>query len=221
MKRIALVHTVKPVLNTFEDRLRAAMPDEELIIHNLLDEFLAYDPSPDGHGYFTAENKRRLYNDLMSAQLTGADIIVVTCSTLTPTVTEIRPFMTTPVVAIDDAMAEAAVQAGSNIKVVATAFSTIAPTIARLQKAAADAGKTITIDSEDNEPAYCAMKKGDMATHDAMVKEQAASVKGYDAVVLAQASMAHLEADVAAITGIPTFSSPDRCVQRVKSLLGL
>ena len=65
------------------------------------------------------------------------------------------------------------------------------------------------------------MKKGDMATHDAMVKEQAASVKGYDAVVLAQASMAHLEADVAAITGIPTFSSPDRCVQRVKSLLGL
>ena len=219
MKRIAIIHTVKPVLNSFDKRLRKAIPNEELIIHNVLDDFLATDPSPDGVGYFTINNKKRLLNDIQSAELTGADLIVVTCSTLTPVVTEIRPFIKTPIVAIDDAMADAAVAKGSKIKVLATAKSTIAPAIARLQQAAKDAEKEISIDSEYNEPAYTAMKEMDLKTHDEIVMKQAEFVRGYDVIVLAQASMAHLEADIEKITKILTFSSPERCVQRIKEML--
>lgn len=219
MKRIALIHTVKPVLNNFENQLREAMPSEVLIIHNLYDDFLAFDPSPEGKGFFTEKNKQRLYNNLKSAELTDADVIAVTCSTLTPTVTQIRHFMSTPVVAIDDAMAEAAVEKGSNIKVLATAFSTLAPTVLRLKQAAKDLGKEITIDSSDNNPAYIAMKNGDIETHDNLVKKQAESIKGFDVIVLAQASMAHLEAELEAITGLKTFSSPKLCIERIKFLL--
>ena len=221
MKRIALIHTVKSVLNTFEGRLREAMPGEELKIHNLLDDFLASDPSPDEKGVFTTENRQRLYNDIQSAQLTGADVIVVTSSTLSPAVGQIRPFVRTPLVAIDDAMAQAAVAAGSRIKVLATAMSTLGPTQQKLREEAARQGKEIVLEAEDNEPAYAAMRRGDMATHDLMVKERASLVKGWDVVVLAQASMAHLEADVAAVTGLPTFSSPERCIRQVKEILGL
>ena len=40
---------------------------------------------------------------MKAQELTGADIIVTTCSTLTPAVELIRPFIQVPVIAIDDA----------------------------------------------------------------------------------------------------------------------
>ncbi|MEG0752457.1 MAG: aspartate/glutamate racemase family protein [Angelakisella sp.] len=219
MNRIAVIYTVKSVLGSFEGKLRAAMPNRQLKVHNLLDEFLATDPSPDEQGRFTETNKKRLYNDILNAELTGADVIVVTCSTLTPTVMEIRPFIKTPIVAIDDAMAEEAVMAGNKIKVLATAMSTIEPTKKLLSAVAAKQGKAIFLDAEDNEPAYAAMRQGNMELHDRLVEQAAERISGYDAVVLAQASMAHLEASVQNICGCPVFSSPDRCIRQVKQLL--
>lgn len=219
MKRIAIIHTVKPVLNTFDMRIREAMPDKELVIHNLFDDFLATDPSPDGVGYFTIDNKKRLLNDIFSAELTGADLIVTTCSTLTPVVAEIRPFVKVPIVAIDDAMSEAAVEKGSKIMVLATAKSTIPTTIARLRQAARAIKKEIVLDSTFNETAYHAMKRLDLKTHDDLVLEQARSIRDYDVIVLAQASMAHLEQEIEKITKTPTFSTPDRCVRQIKKIL--
>ena len=69
MKRIALIHTVKVVLNTFEIQLIKAMPKENLKIHNLLDDFLATDPSLDEKGLFTVENKQRLYYESICTAL--------------------------------------------------------------------------------------------------------------------------------------------------------
>lgn len=50
MRRIALVHTVKSVYDTFEGQLREALGDGfgELKIHNLMDDFLANDPADTG-----------------------------------------------------------------------------------------------------------------------------------------------------------------------------
>ena len=59
---------------------------------------------PRRHREFTIENRCRLYNDIKSAEMAGADMIVVTCSTLTPVVNMIRPFIKVPLIAIDDAM---------------------------------------------------------------------------------------------------------------------
>lgn len=219
MKRIALIHTVKPVLNSFEGLIREAMPNEELLIHNTFDDFLAFDPSPDGNGFFTKNNKQRLLNNVLSSQLTGCDLIVTTCSTLTPTIKEIRPFISTPIIAIDDAMAAKAVEIGSKIMVLATAFSTIEPTVAQLKDAALKIGKTLTIDSQDNEIACKAMKSGDLDIHNRMVKEQSMTIKGYDVIVLAQASMAHLEADIFELTKIPTVSSVNLCVNMIADFL--
>ncbi|GAB1482236.1 hypothetical protein MASR2M78_10510 [Treponema sp.] len=90
MKRIALIHTVRSVLDSFEGLLRSAL-SEQVLIHNLLDDFLATDPAL--RGLFTDTNKERLAGDLRNAELTGADLIVVTCSTLTPAVAELRRSM--------------------------------------------------------------------------------------------------------------------------------
>jgi len=216
MKRVAIVHTVRPVLASFPQLLEQVV-GQPLKIHNLLDEFLASDPAE--IGYFSVENRNRLFNDLKSCELTKADLIVVTCSTLTPAVQLIRPFINVPVVAIDDAMTEQAVRIGKKIKVVATAMSTLKPTIAKLQQEATLAGVEIEVDAQDHEPAYTAMRAGDMATHDRLVLEMIQKVKGFDCIVLAQASMGHLQQQAQEIAGVPVLASPILCCEKVKQML--
>lgn len=219
MKKITLIHTVKSVLNSFEGKIRLTMPNEILKIHNLLDDFLATDPSPEEKGHFTTENKKRLYYDLASAELTGADAIVVTCSTLTPIVKELRPLITIPVLAIDEAMAKIAAANGTRIKVLATAQSTVQPSKHILQAHAEELHKQIAIDVEVIAPAYDAMRSGDMKLHDHLVKQAAANIKGFDTVVLAQASMAHLEKDICSICGCSVLSSVGCCMKQIKETL--
>ncbi|MEM1484460.1 aspartate/glutamate racemase family protein [Oscillospiraceae bacterium PP1C4] len=216
MKRIALIHTVKSVLNSFEDRIRNAI-DGELIIHNMLDDFLASDAAE--RGKFTQENLNRLFYDIRAAELTGADVIAVTCSTLTPAVVKIRPFIKTPVVAIDDAMTKLAVELGERITILATAQSTVEPTRSKLMHDAAQIKKRVSASVLVCDEAYTAIKKLDFETHDRLIKEMALSIKNQDVVVLAQASMAHLEQDIRKICGCPVLSSPELCVGQIKQII--
>ena len=151
----------------------------------------------------TLNNKNRLFLDLKSAEMTGADLIVVTCSTLTPYLKEIRKFISVPVVAIDDAMTKKAVSLGSRFLVLATAESTLEPTADKLMEDAAAAGKEISIDRK-------AVR---------LLKAEAEKISGYDCIVLAQASMAHLEGVIREITGIETLSSPKLCMELVRGML--
>ena len=140
MKSIALIHTVKTVANSFDQTLKDYV-GEPVKVHNLWDDFLANNPNEIGE--FTIENRCRLYNDIKSAEMTGADMIVVTCSTLTPVVNMIRPFIKVPLIAIDDAMGRKAVTYGDRILVLATAGSTEVPMREKLNAEAEKLGKKI------------------------------------------------------------------------------
>ena len=216
MKSIALIHTVKTVANSFEQKLKDYV-GEPVKIHNLWDDFLANNPNEIGE--FTIENRCRLYNDIKSAEMTGADMIVVTCSTLTPVVNMIRPFVRVPLIAIDDAMGRKAVTCGERILVLATAGSTEGPMREKLNAEAAKLGKSIQIDFQANAEAFQATKAVQMERHDAILLDMAKNISGYDCVVLAQASMAHLDQKIEAICKIPVLSSPGLCMEQVKETL--
>lgn len=216
MKRIVLIHTVKSVYETFEKELRAAVT-KDIIVYNMLDEFLVAHPIE--CGVFTTENRMRLMHDLQSAQLTGSDLIVVTCSTLTPHVVAARPFFTTPILAIDDAMCSLAVKQGSRITVLATAESTVAPTLKKLEEEATLQNKEVKLSSLCYPEALVQLKAGQKAKHDKLVLDMAREVKDSDMIVLAQASMAHLQDLVQAQTKIRTLSSPQLCIQEVAKKL--
>lgn len=216
MKTIGLIHTVKPVLNQFSTLLRNAI-DDELTIYEIYDDFLAIDPA--NIGYFSKNNKQRLYNDISNCSLASVDIIIVTCSTLTPIVEEIRPFFDFPIIAIDDAMCETAVKNGSKIRVIATAKSTIKPTVDKLNFEAKKIGKNIEIVSSDDIAAYDAMKSGNLQKHDKLLTEILKSTKGFDVIVLAQASMAHLATIGSEVSNILTLGSTNSCIEYVVKLL--
>ena len=216
MKSIALIHTVKTVASSFDQTLKDYV-GEEVKVHNLWDDFLANNPNEVGE--FTIENRNRLFNDIKAAEMTGADMIVVTCSTLTPTVNLIRPFIKVPLIAIDDAMGRKAVTYGDKILVLASAGSTEIPMRDKLNAEAAALGMTVEIDFIANAEAFRAMKAVQMDVHDAIFLKMAEEFTGYDCIVLAQASMAHLDKQIEAICKIPVLSSPTLCLEQVKETL--
>ena len=216
MKSIALIHTVKTVAVSFDETLKQYV-GEEVKVHNLWDDFLANNPNEVGE--FTIENRNRLFFDIKSAEMTGADMIVVTCSTLTPVVNMIRPFVSVPLIAIDDAMGRKAVTYGEKLLILATAGSTREPLTDKLLAEAEKIGKQVRIDFRDNAEAFQAMKAVQMDRHDALLLEMAKEISGYDCVVLAQASMAHLDNKIEEICKIPVLSSPTLCLEQVKETL--
>ncbi|AEV29798.1 hydantoin racemase [Sphaerochaeta pleomorpha str. Grapes] len=216
MKRIVLVHTVKSVYDSFETELRKVL-GPGVKINNILDDFLATDPADTG--LFSQNNTERLMHDLKSAQMTGADLLVVTCSTLTPHVVKLRQFFSVPIVAIDDAMCKAAVRNSSRITVLATAESTVNPTLEKLLAEATIQNKKIELSSYCCPQAIVALKEGNKEKHDELVLHMAMQVSGSECIVLAQASMAHMQDTVQQRTGVQTFSSPRLCMQEIASRL--
>ena len=216
MKKVTLIHTVKSVLNMFED-MAAAVCGSDISFDNIYDSFLADDP--DELGYVSPACKRKLYQDIGSAMDNRPDVVVVTCSAMTETVRQIRPFMDIPLIAIDENMIHEAVRQGSRIRVLATAVSSAATTEKTLLEAGGGVGKKSQVVSPDNQKAFDALQSGDKALHDALVLEQAEQVKGFDLVVLAQASMAHLEEEIADMVKVPVLSSPSLCMQELKTVL--
>lgn len=216
MRRIACIHTVYSVISDFTAQLRRAVGDD-VKIHTLYDDFLATDPADTGR--FSAINHARLRLDMQAQALTGADILVVSCSTLSPSVRLLRPEFNVPVVAIDDAMVREAVEKGSRIGLLATANSTVAPSHSALLAAAEAAGRDVDVQVICDEDAIRALKAGDKERHDAMVLEMAKRFEDRDVIVLAQASMAHMEGPVSEETGVVTLSSPARCIAQIQGVL--
>ena len=217
MKRIACIHTVYSVIQSFTQQLREGVPGD-FLIHTLYDDFLATDPAMTGE--FSETNHNRLRLDMQAQALTGADLIVVSCSTPLPLgASAAGRVFHPPWWPIDDAMVNEAVTLGSRIGLLATANSTVKPSSSALEAAAQAAGKTIDLQVVCNEEAINALKAGDQATHDRLVLEMAQSLKPCDVIVLAQASMAHMEQEVARQTGIPTLSSPARCVAQIAKIM--
>jgi aspartate/glutamate racemase len=216
VKKISLLHTVRAVYENFGTNLREAMPGVELEIMNTVDEFLAADAKIHG---FTQDNKTRLLHILQAKDLESADIIVVTCSTLTPAVEEIRPLLSTPLVAIDDEMAEHAVRAGERIVLMATAASALEPGARKLHIEAAKIGREIKLERIHCPAAFDAILRMDREAHDRILIEAAQGVKDADVLVLAQASMAHVEKNIEDLSGIKTLSSPRLCFGRIKRML--
>lgn len=216
MRKIALLHTVLPVAASFEGELRAALA-MEVKVYNVWDQFLSLDPND--VGVFTRAHQRRLLHDLERCAETGAELVVVTCSTLTPHLPLLRPLIGVPVLAMDEAMLEKALTYGDRVLVVATAGSTIAASAEKIEENAAALGRSVTVGRMVVEPAFWAMQANDPAEHDRLLTEALADVRDYDCIVLAQGSMARCTTAIEAATGTPTLASPALCIAQVKERL--
>jgi len=216
-KLLVLIHTVSPLLSVF-DRLGTELLPGVKRMH-ILDEPLLEHIRQRGH--LASEDSERVRAHAAVAEQIGADAVLVTCSTISPCVDDVRLAVGIPVMKIDDAMIEKAVATGTRIGVIATNETTLQPTQQLLQAQAEKLGKEIQVELLLVENALPALMDGDSATHDRLVKEAVLNMMGrLDVIVLAQASMARvLDVIPGAERKVPVLSSPHLALERVRQLL--
>ena len=206
-----------PLLEVF-NRLTAEILPGVKVFH-ILDEPMLERVKRRG-GLADADGER-LTQHVAGAAAIGADVVLVTCSTISPVVDMIRSAVPIPVLKIDEAMIREAVGLGNRIGVIATAPTTLEPTRWLLEAEAARQGKTLTTEPVLVEGAIAALFAGDGETHDRLVSRAALELAARsDVVVLAQASMARaLTVMPEEQRPAPILSSPHLALAQIAALL--
>lgn len=216
-KRVALIHTGTFLAPIFTKLFQATMPDVQ--IFNIVDESLIQNTI--AANTLTPATARRLAGYIESAEDAGADLVLVTCSSVGPAVEAARPFVKIPVLRVDEPMAAQAVRMARKIGVIATLPTTLEPTRALVQANADAQGRTVEIVSYLCEGAFAAVAAGDTETHDRLVRDGlTALMDQVEVIVLAQASMARIVDMLAEEEKkVPILSSPRLGVDAVKKAI--
>lgn len=216
-RKLALVHT-SPTLTPLFTQLAAKWLPEVDVFH-LVDETLIKNTIAAGH--LQKITMRRTIALITSAVESGADAVLVTCSSIGPGIDMAAALHDTPVLRVDRPMAQAAVAQGRRIGVVATLPTTLKPTRDLVQSCADAVGKPVELVDCLCSGAFEALMSGDGATHDRIVSEALLTrMQDVDVIVLAQASIARV------IDGLPpgalkppVLASPELGVRSVRKVL--
>ena len=162
----------------------------------------------------------RVVSHVKLAESAGADVILVTCSSIGVAIETAATLATVPVIRVDQAMADEAVQIGNKIGVIATLPTTLEPTSDLVRRRAELAGKNATITSKLCEGAFEALMSGDAEKHDEMVaKALKELMKEVDVIVLAQASMARVVDGLSVEEKlVPILASPAIAMKKLAEL---
>lgn len=215
-KSIAIVQTSAVSSAELSALCAELMPDIQ--VKQIIDDSLIHEINANGGP--TKAVKRRLYAYFQSAQSLGVCAILNQCSSVGQVVDEIQPFIDVPIVKIDQAMAEKAVDLGTSIGLIATVETTVGPSRYLIEQTARLKGKQIVVDLHLVEGAMMELiKNKDVEKHNAMVLSSIeAAAKANDVVVLAQGSMTVL---LPLLTHIqkPVLSSPRLGVEALKRVV--
>jgi Asp/Glu/hydantoin racemase len=218
-KRIAVLHTsfvfidVEPV---FKNLFSELLPDVQVI--DFVDSDVLAAVNRDGG--INQSHIRRMVHLAQAAEDAGVDLIFSACSSLGPSMDVARKMVKTPVIKIDDAMTQKAVERANTIGVMATVPTTLGPTIDLLNQQAEIQHKTIQVKPHLVDGAWNILMSGDRPRYENMVLDGAKTLAPQvELIVLAQASMSRLAPMLANKTGMQVLSSPRLAVEYVKSLL--
>ncbi len=216
MKTVGFIHTALILVEVIKKELSALSLGVNAF--HMVDEGLLIDLMKGGG--LSPRIIRRLCQHVVSAEETGADIITVTCSSISPAVDVAKRLVGRPVLKIDEPMAEAAVKRGEKIGIVATVATTLDPTADLLRNKAGELGKKVSISTALCQEAFKAILQGDTEKHDRIVMEEAVQLaREVDVLVLAQGSMARLRSPLSQQVNIPVLASPPLFAELLRSML--
>lgn len=161
----------------------------EITIHNIADDSLVKEIIASSN-VIPPNVVRRVCSYVVSAEMSGADLVVITCSSISVIARVAVRLVGIPVMRIDEPMAELAVERADRIKVLATISSTLNPSVQLIEEKSRQQGKEIALDSSLCEIARQFLDEGNPEGHDRILREEIENaLKKFDLVVLAQASM--------------------------------
>lgn len=210
--RAGLLHTVPALAEVFQRRLTELAPD--LALTHVADPSLLARAIASG---VDEEVDALVVAHVRHLVATGAQAVMITCSSIGEAAERAAVAVDVPVLRVDEAMAERAVETAAGgagrVLVLATLASTLGPTERLLQRYAATS-PGVRVGSELVAGAAAARGAGDIAEHDRLVRAAVEAAAGRaDAVVLAQASMA--DAVQSAPPGAAVVGSVDTGAERL------
>jgi Asp/Glu/hydantoin racemase len=220
MTKVVLIHTVEGNIKVFGDLVQEIAPDlpaEHVVDESLLGDTIAA-------GTLTDEVRQRFRERAEAARRDGADVIMLTCSSVGPSADGLGDDLGVTVLRVDEAMAERAVELGPSVGVAATLPTTLGPTADLIRRAAAGQGRAVQVTTRLAEGAFDALRAGDGARHDALVQAALRElVADVDVIVLAQASMARAVGGASSLTvgerAVPILTSPRLGVERLAEVV--
>ncbi len=217
VKKIGFVHTGVPIGMLMKQLMAEHLPD--IPIFHIVDDSLIQDLLKAGE--LTPSILKRLCSQIALAQEAGADIIMVTCSSIAPGVDFARQLVNVPVIKIDEPMAEKAVAMADTIGVLATAKTTLVPSVNLIRQVSERMEHPVEIVSRLVSEAFDCFLAGDMQNHDRLVMKAGVELaKRSDVLVLAQASMSHLAEEIEAASSKPVLTSPLLAITALREIIG-
>ena len=224
-----LLHTVPALAPTFDALVADAVPGASR--EHVVDAWMLETAISEG---VTPAVRERVAGHLRHLADSGADAVLVTCSSIGEAAEEAAAALRIPVIRVDAAMAAESVRLAAHanssgvfrpdtpseggktqelsaggIAVLATNTATLGPTTRLIEREAAARGVAVDVTATVVEGAAAARAAGDQATHDRLIADEVRRLAGSgtaSVLVLAQASMA--PAAESAGVDLPVLTSP-------------
>jgi Asp/Glu/hydantoin racemase len=198
-----------------EAAFREIFPEAQIL--HLLDETLIEDFRREGG--LSPHSRRKALQMALTAQETGVDGILVTCSTLSPSVDDLRPFVKIPIVKIDEPVIEEVVQKADTVGLLATAETVLKSVEPLVEKKAGDLGRKISIQRFIKGDIWPLLQKDPAAFYRAIGEVAARAARECDAVILTQVSIAPGRDYVEEKLRNRVYASPTYAVQALRKIL--
>lgn len=196
MKKLYTINTVNnfmdiiytPFTKPFEEA------NEDIKVYNIMDDSLLSD-TREQNG-MTPVIASRMLHYAKAAEESGADGILVTCTSVNQATKYIRPLFHIPILNIEEPVAEMAVKYGKKIGILATLPTSPAAIGQTIMEKAAQRGKEVELVPMVAEGAFDVLCAGNRIRHDEMVCEALYELaKQVDVIAFAQISMSLITFD--------------------------
>lgn len=201
------------IFNPFGKPFAEKNPDIQ--VYNIMDDSLLSDTRKyDG---MTPAIASRMLNYAKAAEGSGADGIIVTCTSINQATKMIRPLLNIPMINIEEPVAEMAAQNGKRIGVLATLPTSPAAISRVIMEKAAELKKEVEIVPTVVGGAFDVLCAGDRGKHDEMVRDALYKLaKEVDCIAFAQISMSLLQHET---VDVPLYKIGLSGFERIKQLM--
>ncbi|MDB6176207.1 aspartate/glutamate racemase family protein [Paracoccus sp. Z330] len=206
--RLALVHATRLAMDPVEAAARSLWPEAETV--SLLEEALSVDRRKSAA--LSSELMDRILWLARYAEDAGADGVLFTCSAFGAAIDLAAERGGVPVMKPNEAMFCEALGHGNRIAMICTFAPAVPGMTAEFHETAFARGGSARVTTHVVEGALEAKLRGDSGLHDQLIAQMAASIKGVDAIMLAQFSMSGAADAVRAATDLPVLTSPQSAI---------
>jgi Asp/Glu/hydantoin racemase len=215
MPRVALIHATRLSIDPINAAFERHWPEAELM--HLLDDSLSRDRERDGELTHAMVDR---FIDLASyAKGTGAQAILFTCSAFGPAIEAAGRAVEIPTLKPNEAMFEQALGMGKKLALVATFRPSLVSMSEEIETMAQARDVQLELRTVFVPGAMADLAAGRSEEHDRKIAQAAAALKDFDAVMLAQFSMAAAGPLVQHELTCPVLTSPGCAVLALRQVM--